>query len=330
MKILANEALFPLGDFSCHASHFEFLPDGSLFAVWFQGTAEGNDDVCIYGARRVNGHWDTPRRLSPEDGLPHWNPVLHQTNDGRLLLFYKAGREIGTWRTEVMASTDGGASFSPPRELVPGDAGGRGPVRNKILVASDGAWLAPASTETDGWKAFVDRSEDGGRTWTRGADVLLPEACLRPHVPVDPARRGLIQPSLWEDPKRPGHISTLLRSTEGFIFRADSEDFGRSFGPAYPTGVPNNNSGLDLDRLPDGRLLLACTPVGVASDGVWGARTPLSLLESRDNGRTFSLVTEIETGEGTFAYPALRCRDGRVHLTYTWNRRLIRYVCLEI
>ncbi|WP_052737040.1 exo-alpha-sialidase [Paenibacillus algorifonticola] len=38
----------------------------------------------------------------------------------------------------------------------------------------------------------------------------------------------------------------LLRSTEGFIFRSDSNDDGRTWCQAYPTPLPNNNSGIDV------------------------------------------------------------------------------------
>jgi len=330
MKILANESIFPLGDFSCHASHFEILPDGSIFAVWFQGSAEGRDDVCIFGSRKVEGQWSAPKRISPDDHLPHWNPVLHLADNNHLMLFYKVGREIGTWQTMVMDSYDGGYSFSDPRPLVPGDLGGRGPVRNKIIVLSDGSWLAPASTETNGWKAFADRSEDKGITWVRSQDIIIPRQCMRRDVFFDNSHRGLIQPSFWEDPGLPGHASALMRSTEGWIFRSDSYDFGQTFGDAYPINLPNNNSGLDLDLLPDGQLILACNPCGTTKDGLWGERTPLSLFYSSDNGKSFQKLTDIATGKGTFAYPALRCNGNLLHLTYTWNRRLIQYFSLEL
>ena len=43
---------------------------------------------------------------------------------------------------------------------MPGDRGGRGPVKNKVIVLSDGTWLAGASLEPDAWDVFVDRSGD--------------------------------------------------------------------------------------------------------------------------------------------------------------------------
>ena len=59
----------------------------------------------------------------------------------------------------LITSEDMGYSWSKPRELVIGDIGGRGPVKNKIITLENGTWLAPASIETDTvWDAFVDIS----------------------------------------------------------------------------------------------------------------------------------------------------------------------------
>lgn len=331
MKILANENIFPLGDYSCHASHFVLLPDGAIFAVWFQGSAEGNDDVCIWGARRENGTWSEEVRLTADDGQPHWNPVLHRLPDGRVRLFYKAGKPIAAWHTEYMDSFDGCRTFSAPRELVPGDvSGGRGPVRNKIIELSDGSLLAPGSTEGGGWRCFTDRSEDGGRTWTRSADFALSDGDLRPDVPPDEHQRGIIQPTLWEHPDEPGHVTAFVRSTEGRIFRSESRDFGRSWSVPVRTELKNNNSGIDLCTLPDGRILLACNPRSVPDGKIWGKRTPLSLFVSADGGESFEKLTDVATGAGVFAYPAVRYADGVIHLTYTWNRRLIMYFAIQL
>jgi len=313
---------------SCHASHLTLLPDGGVLAVWFAGSAEGADDVAIWSSRRENGVWSPPEIAAAEPGLTHWNPVLMTREDGAVLLYYKVGKLIKDWYTKLKVSTDQGKTWSEPSELVPGDRGGRGPVRNKVIRLSDGAWLAPGSTEDGIWRAFADRSEDQGRTWTKSGEIGISGLVyenggrVQSDIPVSEQSfhgRGVIQPTLWES--QPGRVHMLLRSSEGFIFRSDSEDGGCNWTEAYPTALPNNNSGIDVVRLADGTLALVYNPVGVN----WGPRSPLSIAFSRDNGATWSEPYDLEREEGEYSYPAI-VSDGRdLYLTYTWRRENIAF-----
>ena len=321
MRIIANEFVLPLREgLECHASHFLPLGNGEIFCVYFYGSKEGQNDVRIYGSRRSpNGVWSDPVPLTEEDGVPHWNPVLYRRQDGAVVLFYKVGKPIADWYTRCKISTDGCRTWSESFEMVEGDvSGGRGPARNKVIDLRSGAVLAPGSTEKGEWKCFFDRSEDGGHTWRRSEDIRLPEAILAKYEST--RKKGIIQPTLWETD---AGVHALLRSTEGEIYRTDSAD-GTVWCTPYPTGMPNNNSGIDVAVLPDGRLILACNPVSEN----WGSRTPISLFESRDNGRTFTLLTHLTTMQGEYSYPALRFDDGFLHVTYTWNRKTVQYFCL--
>lgn len=319
MQIVANEFVLPLKvGRSCHASNLIVLPDGRIFTVYFCGSGEGHDDVRIFGSMRESGvvaDWSEPTPITPDDGLPHWNPVLLPLDDGSVVLFYKVGKRIASWQTYYCISRDGCRTWSKPTELIPGDIGGRGPVRNKCIVLSDGAILAPGSTELDDWRVFFDISVDNGKTWERTADIVIPDQCIN--------HRGIIQPTAWEDERG---VHALLRSSENYIYRTDSTDLGRSWCVPYATSLPSNNSGIDLVQLPDGRLVLAYNPVC----GNWGARTPLSLAVSRDSGETWEHLTHLVTGRMSsgFSYPAIRYANGMLHITYTWTRETIAYMCI--
>ncbi len=311
----------------CHASTLVALGSGESLVAWFAGTRESHTDVAIWAARRrpasptaptgslVGAHWDEPVRIAKVSDEPHWNPVLFALSpDARLLmLHFKVGESIRTWTTWSQRSTDGGRTWERAAPLIPGDRGGRGAVRNKPIRLASGDWLAGASLERwRRWDAFFDRSADGCSDWT-----------ATPFVEIDRRRfkgKGLIQPTLWES--TPGRIHALFRSTDGRIHRADSNDDGRTWSRAFPTDLPNNNSGLDLARLPDGMLALACNPV----PGNWAARTPLSILLSRDNGETWPDRLDVERGAGEFSYPAIIADGDDLELSYTWNRRRIAFV----
>lgn len=297
----------------CHASTVVEGPGGTLIAAWFGGTQEKDNDVSIWTSIFEGGKWSEPVAAAKINNTPHWNPVLFKDETGALHLFFKVGPEIPEWQTYWMHSADG-KTWSAPEELVAGDHGGRGPVKNKAIVLSDGAWLAPASTEPKAWLAFADRSTDRGKTWERSANFE--------YTPQNEKDKGVIQPTFWES--APGKVHALLRSTSGRILRTDSEDGGKTWVPVYDSGLPNNNSGIDAVRLKDGRVLLVYNPVG----GNWKARTPLDLAMSEDNGKTWKSVAHLEADadlKSEFSYPAIIQKDsGDVVITYTYQRERVR------
>ena len=148
------------------------MPNNRTLTAWFGGTEEGKEDVAIWIADRFCGRWSKPRQIAKTKGMINWNPVLFLAPDGVVHLFYKGGKNVDTWQTWTINSQDDGATWSAPCLLVAHDSGGRGPVKNKPIVLSNGTWLAPASLEKDGqWDAFVDSSEDGGINW-QASDII--------------------------------------------------------------------------------------------------------------------------------------------------------------
>lgn len=316
----------------CHASAILRLSAGKKLCCWFGGRKEGTADVAVWCSRYDNGYWSGPCKLA--NGLEaNWNPVLFAIKD-KIMLFFKEGQKISNWKTLFMESYDKGESWSEPTELVAGDeSGGRGPVRNKPILLTDGRIIAGGSTERGLWKAFADYSDDGGRTWKKSADIGIKgllykagEKTAESDIAVSMQSfygRGVIQPALWES--APGKIHMLLRSSEGFIYRSDSDDNGMTWLAAYPTQMPNNNSGIDLVKAPfDGCLYLVCNPVAAN----WGMRSPLSLFKSSDNGCSWQKITDLETDAGEFSYPAIIADAEGIDITYTWQRKNI--VCCRL
>ncbi len=320
----------------CHASTLLCLDNGDVLCAWFGGTREGNDDVSIWYSRRTKGGWSAPAVLA--GGCePHWNPVLFQSSPNRIMLFYKVGRKISRWRTFVKESFDNGISWSSSRELVAGDEGGRGPVRNKPIRLSNGSIAAPGSTEEGVWESFADISRDDGVSWEKYGGIRIENLqytvgkrtvqAQESNIPVSEQSfygRGVIQPTLWEDSEKKVHM--LLRSTEGRIYRSDSSDFGRTWCAAYQTEMPNNNSGIDIVRMDSGILILIYNPVGEN----WGKRTPISLAVSKDNGISFERVLDLDGGEGEFAYPAVISKGDEVLVSYTYKRKSIAFWQIKI
>ena len=310
MKLINREKIFDIAPFAqCHASTLVLLEGDDKLCAWFGGEKEGENDVRIWYSRQENGKWSYPESIPAVADLPHWNPVLFETEKGEITLFYKVGASVPQWKTCFCVTRDGGKTWSEPRELVDGDGSdGRGPVKNKPIRHSSGVLLAPASTERGAWRAFIDLFD--GEKWEQSK------------IPVAEGERlNMIQPTLWEDEK--GTVHALMRTQNGYIYRSDSEDGGVTWSQAYATSIPNNNSGIDCARLEDGKIALVCNPVT-------RGRTPLSLLLSRDGGETFEKEFDLETISGEFSYPAIVTRDNRLYVTYTYDRKSIAYAEIEL
>lgn len=297
---------------SSHASTVIVMDNGEIGVAWFGGTYEGKDDVDIWFSSRNKKGWRKPVRITAADDIPHWNPVLFKNSDGSLKLYFKVGKTIADWQTYYCVSIDYGKTWSNPVQLVEGDvSGGRGPVKNKAIQLQSGRILAPSSCEKNkDWRCFVDISDDNGITWNRTDFIERPQRYGK--------IVGMIQPTLWES--SPDNVHMLVRTNRRYVYRSDSVDGGKTWSPAYKTGLFNNNSGIDVARTDDGRLFLISNPVKEN----WGERTPLTVVCSDDNGQTWGLGAVLESMPGEYSYPAIIASGNELFVSYTWNRK---YIC---
>ncbi|HHX72999.1 MAG TPA: exo-alpha-sialidase [Clostridiales bacterium] len=330
LKLLRKELIYPVENAPCpsvHASTLVKMADGRIAAAWFGGTAEKNPDVRIWFSVMTDGIWEAPRAITPANMIADWNPTLYCNENGRLILIYKEGLDPRQWYSMVSYSDDMGKTWSQGEPLVFDDVGGRGPVKNKMIALSDGSLLAPASLEDtlNRWECFADISYDGGKTFEKSATVPM----TRPgddrvylNKEEFPAQcGGLIQPTAWEEKERPGRVHMLMRSSFSYLYRTDSSDYGKTWSPAYPCGLPNNNSGVDIAQLDNGLLGLIYNPVACN----WGLRTPISVSLSDDNAISWKDTLHLETAEGEYSYPAIIPYGDRFCMTYTWKRQTIAY-----
>ncbi len=322
MEILKKELIYSLENRkinSCHASTLVLLPDGNILSAWFGGEGEGKKDVEIWMAKRnnKNGKWSEPYIISNITDIPCWNPVLYSEKNN-ITLFYRRSMKIHEWNTYVKRSSDSGITWSDEKLLTEDDnIGGRGPCKNKPVKLSDGSILAPNSHESIDavrWDCLFEKSFDGGYSWFK-----------TDYIKTDPYTK-IIQPTIWQENGN-NNVHALMRSAAGFVYRTDSNDLGATWSIAYPTKLPNNNSGIDLVKISEDRLALVCNPVGE----VWGVRTPLDLLISSDNGITWEKAFSLAEGPGEYSYPAI-IYDGfdKIHITFTYQRKSIMYCEVQL
>lgn len=313
----------------CHASTVVELANGDWLAAWFGGTAEGKDDVAIWGARHTAAGWSAPTLLVREPGIASWNPVLFHSRDGELWLYYKFGPVVSDWTGARLHSHDDGRTWDAPEHL---PAGELGPIRAKPLVLEDGTVVSGSSVESyHTWAAWIERTSTAGVLLGRSGPYTLPDAAIHAlagsplngsnHDVGDTAPRqttGLIQPSVVSVGE--GHLRFYARSSSniGRICISESLDEGVTWSEPRALDLPNPNSGIDVVHLRDGRFVLIENPVTTG-------RTPLVLALSNDGIHFQNFLTVEDEPDAEFSYPALiQLRNGDLLATYTWHRTRIR------
>ena len=288
-----------------HATTLAAAP-GGLVLAFFGGEVGGRQD--IWTLRKGPLGWSGAVRAAQQGRLGErcWNPVLHRTGSGELLLFYKVGFDPATWTGHLVRSQDHGRTWSSPEQL-PGEM--LGPVRGRPLPLPGGALLCGASTELGPWQVHFETLAGDRRTWTATPPL------------ADPHELGAIQPACvdWQG----GVVQALCRTRTGSIAESWSHDGGRSWSALRATALPNPNSAIDALRLSDGRALLAYNPTALPERHARGRRSPIALAITKDGHewRPVGLLEDDIGPDAEFSYPAMLARaDGTVVVSYTTDR----------
>ena len=266
-----------------HAPSVTVLGGERVMSVWFSGPFEGSVDQVILGAVSEDGGktWDPARTITDEPRVSDFDPgFIHAGN--RTLLFFSNGRwanlpsprpkkgerpQIGvdSFHMLLMTSDDQGKTWSDPREV------GSGPgwnCRSNGIKLRNGTLLIPTHHLKFPHISSVLLSSDNGRTWTRGPNITTPNGV------------GAAEPSVAELPD--GKLVMVLRTTDGHLWLASSQDQGRTWLPPERLSLPAAESSANLICTSTGKLVLTHNPTKPP------LRTELTIRIASDGGKSWS------------------------------------------
>lgn len=333
-----DEAMLPVLYPSSHAANLLVLNNGDVLCVWFSGTAEGQSNVGIVLSRLPKGSrtWQKTLLVDREEGKSYQNPVLFQQPSGRVWIFHTtqtAGKGQADANVLEVYSDDNGKTWTKPKVLfsAPGSF-----TRQPVVVMPDGAWMLPLFyTPSEGITNGAENNysttkitSDQGKTWRE---------CRIPHS------EGLVHPNVIKLTDH-SYVVFLRSRYADWIYRATSPDGCEWTVPAKTT-LPNNNASIQATRLRNGDIVMAFdNSSGPENEHKprTAPRVPLSVAISRDEGKTWVAVRDIESGDkgstgeehfpgsksrDEFSYPSIvQLPNGNILVAYTYRRLSIKAV----
>lgn len=312
------------------------LKDGRLLLAWMEhvgGKTLGHDHSPCNIASMVSSDggrsWGEHRILvenNPGDVNIHF-PCFLRLRSGDILFYYQRRHELHPGAPQVSTSyvcksSDEGQTFSPPREhgvIRRNDMSGNVLTQlstGRIILSIGrtlGDWCGRAKDGTGGDHCVsgCSYSDDDGHTWTASDTwVGLPlRGCMEPHVAE----------------LRDGRILMTLRTDLGSVFQSESTNGGVTWSKPQTTGLRAPESMPCLVRIPKtGDLLIIWNHSQY--DPTWsshyGKRTPLTVALSKDDGRTWEKIKDIET-DPTYEFTNPSCHftsQDKVIITYVASK----------
>ena len=301
-----------------HPATITELDNGDLYIAYYGGDGEYKGDTAVYGLRLLKGrnNWTPPQIIADTPARSEGNAAVWQAPDGLVWLFYvtnygptwssarikyKISRdETHTWSDSYMLSFEQGTMC-----------------QSAPIVLNDGDYLLSVYHETgeDREEIAMDtcsyflRYNLGTQEWLETNRIYSKEF---PNLQAQPVQ--IDDDYLIASMRRGGDY---LPKPNGFAFRSESRDGGRTWNPAEPSPFYNPNSALDFIKLHNGHLLI------VYNDSNQARRMPMTVAISTDNDETWPHRRNIVDQPGdTAAYPvAIQTKEDRIHIVYTSQNR---------
>jgi predicted neuraminidase len=300
-----------------HPATVAELANGDLYIAYYSGAGEYEGDTACYGMRLVKGttEWTRPVIIADTPDRSDGNVAVWQAPDGIVWIFYVTnyGPTWSSARVKCKVSKDGGHTWSDS-DMLAFEEGSM--ARSRPILLNDGDYLLPLYHETgedrertapDTCSYFL-RYNPKKKTWTPTNRIYSKMGNLQAS-PVQIDDNYLVAYI-----RRGGNFAP---NKDGWLYRSESRDGGRTWSPGKETEFRNPNSAADFIRLANGHLLL------VFNDNNEGDRMPLTVAISTDNDKTYPYRRDVVNKPGDdAAYPsAIQTQDGKIHVVYTSNER---------
>ena len=304
---------------------FITLKNGRILFIYSRYTGVSSDDHApAYLAGRFSDDggktWsnDDFTVVENEGRMNVMSVSLLRLQNGNIALFYLRKNSESDCIPMMRISTDGAKTWSSPVACITDKKGYFVLNNNRVIQLKSGRLLMPVAlhqTPEDAafsakGKIFAYYSDDNGATWNCSDEASNPAGIISQEP-------GIIE-------LKDGTIMMLIRASGGFQLISHSKDRGLTWSPMAASNIHSPRSPASIARIPStGDLLLVWNNNDGSNPQIKDKRTPLTVAISKDEGKSWKHVADIETGaDGWYCYTAIHFTQKDVLLAYGTDRGL--------
>ncbi|STP12276.1 BNR/Asp-box repeat-containing protein [Helicobacter mustelae] len=317
---------------SAHSSTITPIRDNSLLVAFFAGSREGAADVAIYGSILESAYskkWQQPfkildRFMLMQDSREYiaklGNPVLYTLGD--TLHLFVVGVSIGGWATSKIYHYSADNKGAIPT-FVFQKALHLSPFLNISNLVRTRPVEITLSTQEKGFILPIYHE-----LATKYPINLVFDARGNLLMTSQPNHlNGLLQPSLTSISQTSCMLAYRANKKAKNILYTQTCDNNLKYGPLTPTNLKNYDNSLNLFALNKQVYLLHNTPLHNSNRG----KLTLSKMQSPEVFEKLFDIDSTPTQKGEVSYPtAWMDPHGILHVTYTFDRKFIRYVRIDM
>lgn len=298
---------------------FVTLKDGRILFVYSRYTGNNSGDHApAYLAGRYSSDggktWSDKDEIivTQEGNMNVMSVSLLRLQNGTIALFYLRKNSTVDCIPVVRFSDDEAKTWTAPVDCITDQKGYFVLNNDRVIQLKDGRLMmavARHSRPSDAkWQEagalFAYYSDDNGKTWVSGKQVKAPQGLITQEP-------GLVA-------LKNGNVMMYIRASGGSQYVSYSDDRGATWSTAVPYNLKSPLSPATIERIPSTGDLLAVWNNNDGTDPVIkGKRTPLTVAISKDDGKSWQKITNIETDtDGWYCYIAIHFYKRSVLLSY--------------
>jgi sialidase-1 len=294
------------------------LKDGRVLLVYTRFEGVSSD----FAPARLMGRFSSDRGktwtgqdhqvLDNEGGMNVMSVSLLRLQNGTIALFYLRKNSHDDCIPLVRFSTDEARSWSEARPIITGEKGYFVLNNDRVIQTKSGRLIAPVSLHKTESVPYSNKgklncyvSDDNGQSWKRGQQVPTPDSVIT----QEPGVAELAD----------GRVMMIIRASGGRQYQSYSRDGGMSWDMTVPSTLASPLAPASVKVIPNSNDLLAvANNNGLSGPGYFKSkRSPLTISGSRDQGKNWVTITNIENDPNEdYAYTSIHFEGDYVLFSY--------------